>query len=60
MLWENDGAPLIAVTSDKTTLVGPLTKQDIATYNVTYGVAGFGVIVSDGQVCVCARSITDL
>ena len=50
VLWQGDGAPLLAVTSRNTTLIGNLSRTDVDSRSVTYGVAGFGVIVRDSVV----------
>jgi exopolysaccharide biosynthesis protein len=44
-----DGVDLFALTSSNTTLVGTLTKAEIASLGVTYAVAAFGTIVSEGR-----------
>lgn len=46
--WAGDGSPLVAVTHNAT-LIGPLTKAEVASEGVVFGVSGFGVIVSDGK-----------
>jgi exopolysaccharide biosynthesis protein len=48
--WANDGAPMLSMTSDRTTLIGALTKADVAARHVTFASAGFGIIVLDGKV----------
>ena len=45
--WADDGAPLFAVTHNAT-VVGPLTRADVAALGVVYGVSGFGTIVEAG------------
>lgn len=48
VLWSGDGAPLVAMTSNST-LIGVLSQADIKARGVRYAVAGFGVVVLNGQ-----------
>lgn len=48
--WDGDGDGMVSVTRDNTTLVGALTKEQVKSLGVTFGVNGFGVIVRDGRV----------
>lgn len=50
VLWSGDGNPMMAMTNTKTTIMGVLSKSDVAKYGVTYAASGFGTIVLDGQV----------
>jgi len=46
--WANDGSPMISVTSNST-VVGPLTKDEVKSMGIVHGVSGFGIIQVDGK-----------
>lgn len=48
--WDGDGDAMFSVTANKQSIIGTLTKAQVASYGVTHGVNGFGVIVRDGKV----------
>eukprot|EP00750_Incisomonas_marina_P033479 INCI9878.1.p1 GENE.INCI9878.1~~INCI9878.1.p1 ORF type:complete len:366 (-),score=60.92 INCI9878.1:376-1473(-) len=46
--WSDDSSPLFGVTADRTSFVGTISREQVASMKVTYAVSGFGVIVQDG------------
>jgi exopolysaccharide biosynthesis protein len=48
--WADDGAPMLSMTANRTTLIGALAQGDVAARHVTFASAGFGIIVLDGKV----------
>lgn len=48
--WASDNAPVFGVTADKKSFMGSLVKEQVISMNVTFGVSGFGLLVSNGTV----------
>lgn len=46
--WQSDALPMLAVTSNRTTLLGPLARAQLAALGVTHAVSGSGLIQVDG------------
>ena len=46
--WLSDDLPMLAVTSNRTTLLGPLPRAQLAALGVTHAVSGSGLIQVDG------------
>lgn len=48
--WDDDGAPMLAMTADRTSVIGALRSTDIHDMDVTFAASGFGILVLNGQV----------
>jgi exopolysaccharide biosynthesis protein len=46
--WADDGSPMIAVTHN-TTVLGPLTKDEVSSMGIVHGVSGFGIVQLHGK-----------